>query len=143
MSENNGAPAANDDAGIPKAEHDKAVKDARTDGKAEGVEEGKKLGAEAERTRLSAILSADGIKGNAARLTAALELAAESPEMSAEKVVAFATRNVPEQAASASLASRQSQPDSLALASIQQPQKSAASSWDEVVAGVNKTFGLN
>lgn len=129
MSENNGAPAANEDAGIPKATHDAAVTQARTEGHAAGVEEGRRAGAEAERTRIAAIVGAEGIQGNAARLTAALELAAESPEMSAEKVIAFAARNVPEQTASAALANRANLPDSLALAGIQ-PLQNGASAWD-------------
>ncbi|MER9355546.1 S49 family peptidase [Mesorhizobium sp. M0514] len=129
MSENNGAPAANEDAGIPKATHDAAVKQARTEGKAEGVAEGTKAGAEAERTRLAAIISAEGIKGNAARLTAALELATESPEMAADKVAAFAVKNVAE-GASAALADRAAQPDSLARAGTQQ-QAPKANSWGD------------
>lgn len=127
MSENNGAPAAHEDAGLPKATHDAAVKQARADGKAEGIVEGTKAGAEAERTRLAAIIGAEGVKGNAARLAAALELATESPEMAAEKVAAFAVKNVAE-GASASLADRAAQPDSLARAgTTQTPSK--ANSW--------------
>lgn len=143
MSENNGAPAANEDAGITKATHDAAVTQARAEGHAAGVAEGTKAGAEAERTRIAAIVGADGINGNASRLTAALELAAESPEMSAEKVIAFATRNVPDAAATspASLANRGNLPDSLALAGVQ-PMKSADHDWGEVAAKVNSQFGV-
>ncbi|MER9937426.1 S49 family peptidase [Mesorhizobium sp. M0088] len=140
MSENNGAPAANEDAGIPKATHDAAVKQARTEGKAEGVAEGTKAGAEAERTRLSAIISADGIKGNAGRLSAALELATESPEMAAEKVVAFAAKNIAEQGPSASLADRSKQPDSLARSGNQPAAKEDI--WADVTAKVNSQFGV-
>ncbi|RWF44288.1 MAG: S49 family peptidase [Mesorhizobium sp.] len=128
MSENTGAPAANEDAGIPKATHDAAVKQARADGKAEGIAEGTKTGAEAERTRLAAIIGAEGIKGNAARLSAALELASESPEMSAEKVVSFAAKNIAESGPSAALADRAAQPDSLARAG-NHVQQSKANSW--------------
>lgn len=94
MSETTGAPAANEDAGIPKATHDAAVKQARSEGRAEGVAEGTKAGAEAERARLAAIIGTEGIKGNAARLSAALDLAVESPEMAADKVAAFVSANV-------------------------------------------------
>lgn len=45
--------------------------------------------------RMNAILGADGIKGDAKRMTAALELANASPDMSADAVVAFVTANVP------------------------------------------------
>lgn len=131
MSETSGVPGAEENAGIPKATHDAAVKQARADGEAEGIEEGKTLGAEAERTRLGAIISAEGISGNAARLSAALEYATDNPGATAEKTVAFATKHVAETGPSASLAGRQSQPDSLALANAQQPQKpSGVASWD-------------
>ncbi len=50
--------------------------------------------------RMNAVLGAEGIKGDANRMSAALELANASPDMAAEAVVAFVTANVP--AASAS-----------------------------------------
>ena len=86
MSETAGAPAAETQAGIPQADHDQAVAAART--------EGEKAGAEAERERLSAVLGAEGVKGDGKRMTAALELAAKSPGMSSEEVAAFVTANV-------------------------------------------------
>lgn len=46
--------------------------------------------------RMNAVLGAEGIKGDAKRMSAALELANVSPDMSAEAVVAFVTDNVPE-----------------------------------------------
>jgi hypothetical protein len=76
-------------------------------------------------------MSAEGVSGNAARLSAALELAAESPDMSAEKVIAFAVKNVPESVApvSAALANRANLPDSLASVGGAAPAK--AFNWAE------------
>lgn len=52
--------------------------------------------------RINAIASAEGIKGDAGRLNAAIELAGASPQMTAEAVIAFVSANVPAaQAASA------------------------------------------
>lgn len=45
--------------------------------------------------RMNAVLGAEGIKGDAKRMSAALELANASPDMAAEAVVAFVTANVP------------------------------------------------
>lgn len=129
MSENNGAPDAIEPSGIPTATHEAAVKQAREEGFATGLVEGRKLGADAERNRLSTIMNAEGVAGNSARLSAALELAGESPDMSAEKVVAFAVKNVPEAAASAALANRANLPDSLALTGGNAAPKSF--SWSE------------
>lgn len=81
MSEITGAPAA-ENAGILQADHDRAVAAARTEG------------AQAAATRLAGILDADGIKGDPARMAAALDLAIKSPGMSAEDVAGFVTANV-------------------------------------------------
>lgn len=145
MSENTGVPAADSNAGISQADHTKAVADARKaahgEGVAEGLKEGKVAGAAAERERLSAIIGAEGIAGNAARMVAALELANESPEMAAEKVVAFTVKNVAEGGSSAALSERGNQPDSLGLAAGDQAQQTNADdSWGDVVAKVNKEF---
>ncbi|MDR6702975.1 hypothetical protein [Agrobacterium tumefaciens] len=52
--------------------------------------------------RINTIASAEGIKGDAGRLNAAIELAGASPQMTAEAVIAFVSANVPAaQAASA------------------------------------------
>lgn len=51
-------------------------------------------GVQAAMTRINAILSADGIKGDGTRMSAALELASTAPGMTAEQVVAFVTGNV-------------------------------------------------
>ncbi|MUO27442.1 MULTISPECIES: hypothetical protein [Rhizobium/Agrobacterium group] len=51
-------------------------------------------GAQAAVDRINAILSADGIKGDGTRMSAALELASAAPGMTADQVVAFVTGNV-------------------------------------------------
>lgn len=86
MSETHGAPAAGTDAGIPQAEHDAAVKTARAEGEA--------AGSKAAADRFVAIVGAEGVKGNAQRLAAAIDLAVKSPAMSADDVVAFVSANV-------------------------------------------------
>lgn len=88
-------------ASISQAQHDSAVASARADGVKEG--------AQAERDRFAAIVSAEGITGNSARISAALDLATKSPGMSADDVVSFVTANVTGAApatASAALANR-------------------------------------
>ena len=81
-----GEPAGGDQTGITKADHDAAVAAAR----AEGVT----AGATAATERLSAALGAEGIKGDAGRMAAALDLAVKSPAMSGTDVAAFVTANV-------------------------------------------------
>ncbi|MDG4895567.1 S49 family peptidase [Mesorhizobium sp. WSM4976] len=116
MSEKTGAPAAEDDAGIPKADHDVAVKSARAEGRAEGEAAGAKTATD----RLVAALSTDGVKGDAARMTAALDLAQKSPGMSGEDVAAFVSANVqPAKPAAASYEDRR-----LAAAGLAQPGRS-------------------
>ncbi|WFP74507.1 S49 family peptidase [Mesorhizobium sp. WSM4906] len=116
MSEKTGAPAAEDDAGIPKADHDAVVKAARAEGRAEG----EAAGAKAANDRLVAALSAEGVKGDAARMTAALDLAQKSPGMSGEDVAAFVSANVqPAKPAAASYEDRR-----LAAAGLAQPGRS-------------------
>jgi len=87
MSKDN-TPAGGDQnsAGITKAEHETAVNAARENGKTEG--------AKAATDRLVAALGAEGVKGDAARMSAALDLAAKSPAMSGEDVAAFVVGNV-------------------------------------------------
>ncbi|MFN3686107.1 S49 family peptidase [Salinarimonas sp.] len=83
MSDNNGAPAADSPAGtVTRAEHEAGIAAARAQG------------AEAERMRLAAILGAEGVRGDAARMVAAMELATQSPGMAAEAVTGFVTKNV-------------------------------------------------
>jgi signal peptide peptidase SppA len=86
MSEKEGAPAAEADAGIPKAEHDAAVKAAEI--------KGYEAGSKAANDRISAALGADGVKGDATRMAAALDLAMKSPSMNGDDVAAFVVGNV-------------------------------------------------
>lgn len=85
MSETTGAPTA-ENAGISQADHDAAVAAARS--------EGEKAGASAAVDRFAAILGGEGIRGDAGRMAAALDLAVKSPGMSAEDVTTFVTANV-------------------------------------------------
>lgn len=144
MSDNKGTPAAGEDVGISKADHDKAVADARTAGKAEGVEEGKKAGFDEANTRIKSIVDAEGVKGNASRLTAALSLAAKSPDMSAEDIVAFAAENIAdakdggEKKPEASLDNRDDKPDSLAAVSGENgSQADAKNPWGSTIKKLN------
>lgn len=68
--------------GVPQADHDKAVAAAREAGAAAATE------------RFVAVLGAEGVKGDGARMAAALDLAAKAPAMAASDVVAFVTANV-------------------------------------------------
>lgn len=52
-------------------------------------------GYKAAMSRITAVTTAEGIKGDAGRMNAALELADKSPEMSAEAIIGFVTANVP------------------------------------------------
>ncbi|MGS1093105.1 S49 family peptidase [Aquamicrobium terrae] len=85
MSETSGAPAA-EVAGITQAEHDAAVKAAADTARAEG--------SKAATDRLVAALGAEGVKGDAGRMAAALDLAVKSPGMSGEDVATFVAANV-------------------------------------------------
>ena len=125
MSEITGAPAAMDDAGISQAEHDSAIVAARSEGEAAGIK--------AATDRFAAIVSADGIKGNAGRMAAAVDLAMKSPGMATEDVVAFVTANVAGTASAASPASLASRLSAGAdpLAASDQPDGAvAAKGWD-------------
>ena len=104
--------------------------------------------------RIDAILSAEGIKGDAARMTAALDLAKTAGEMSAEAIVGFVTANVPANKPEAS-APAPAQPAAdvrpdpaayeaqrAASAGLAQPGKGPKAAkdqgWGDVVAEVNK-----
>lgn len=97
MSVNKGKPAAEILAGITDAAISEMAAEAVASARAEAGAEG----AKAERERLSGILGAEGIKGDGKRMSAALDLAAKSPGMSAEDVAAFVTGNVAEASAEA------------------------------------------
>jgi hypothetical protein len=73
--------------GIAEADHKAAVTKAETDGKAAGRKEAN--------DRMAAVLGAEGVKGDGGRMAAALDLANQSPDMTAEAVVGFVTANVP------------------------------------------------
>jgi len=75
--------------------------------------------------RMNAILGAEGIKGDAKRMSAALDLANASPDMSADAVVTFVTANV------AAAAERTSEP---APAQASQPTSAAAYEQQRVAA---------
>lgn len=76
----------NPNPGISQADHDAAVSAAR----AEGITAGAKEATD----RLSAALGAEGVKGDAVRMAAALDLAVKSPGMSGADVAAFVVDNV-------------------------------------------------
>lgn len=80
METTQGVPAA--DAGISQADHQAAVTAAE------------KRGFDAATARMSTILSADGVKGDAGRMAAAVSLAVKAPGMPAADVTAFVTENV-------------------------------------------------
>lgn len=82
----NDTPAGGDKkTGISQAEHDAAVKAATDAGEAK---------AKAREDRLLSALGTDGVKGDAVRMAAALDLAVKSPSMSGEDVAAFVVANV-------------------------------------------------
>lgn len=81
------APAGGDKkSGMTQAEHEAAVQTAADTARAEG--------GKAATDRLVAALGAEGVKGDAGRMAAALDLAVKSPGMSGEDVAAFVTANV-------------------------------------------------
>ena len=85
-------------------------------------------GAQAATDRLMTIFNAEGIKGDAGRMGAAIDLAAKAPAMSADDVVAFvATHVAASTSAGASAAAQPQQPSSPApVASYEQQRLSAA-----------------
>lgn len=86
MDNENSSPEANQDTGISAQAHQSAVETAR--------QEGEQAGAEAASQRFAEALGAEGVQGNATRMSAALDLLTKSPQMSAEDVAAFVTENV-------------------------------------------------
>lgn len=123
---------------VDLAAHEQAVTEAQTSG------------TKAATDRFSAILSAEGVSGDAGRMKAAVDLATKSPGMSADEVVAFVTANVPE-------AKAQSEGDG--MPSVEERQRGsaefgadadgksgsgpdAAASWSKVVSKTNKRNGF-
>lgn len=129
MSETNGGPAAENNTGITQGQLDQAVAQATSDGQA--------AGAEAERTRISTVLSAERIASDAVLRVAAVDLAIKSPSMSAEDIVAFVAANVtassddPEE--DASLKNRQTDADPIG--------SSAGNSDKQETSGLSRMVG--
>lgn len=130
--DSNDQPAVN--AGISKADHDAAVNAAR----AEGV----KMGATAERERISAIMNSDEARG---RETSALNLCTNT-DMSAEQAKSFLS-TLPTSAAAQSaekpIEAPRSGSSNLGLVATQAGQQSggpaaADHGWGDVVANLNK-----
>jgi signal peptide peptidase SppA len=117
MSDTTPAPAA-ETTGFPKAEHEAAVARAREDG------------AKASTDRLVAVLGADGIKGDGARMAAALDLAAKAPAMTATEVASFVTGNVPAAAAPG-------QDFTARMSGVTQPQLGTGARGDAAAEGGN------
>lgn len=78
--------------------------------------------------RFSAVLGAEGIKGDAKRMSAALDLATASPDMAADAVVTFVTANVP-----ASTATAATDGTAAAAGSSTPQQKPAAGAYEAQV----------
>lgn len=97
MSDQQGKPAAVNQAGISEADHNAAVTAARAEGEAAGVT--------ATNERFAAVMGAEGVKGDAAKTVAAIDLAIRSPGMAAGDVAAFVAENVSTQAAAPAVAS--------------------------------------
>lgn len=126
------AGGASKDAGIAQADHDAAVKAAREEGRAEG--------AKGATDRLVAALGAEGIRGSAARMGAALDLAQRSPGMDGAAIAEFIKANVAAENAGASAYEQ----ERAAAAGLAQPGKpkpqggeAIASMWDKAVGKIN------
>ncbi len=72
-------------AGVPQADHDAAVRAARSEGEAAGQRSAME--------RLQAALGADGVRGDAGRMGAALDLAAKAPGMSGAEVATYVSQH--------------------------------------------------
>jgi hypothetical protein len=91
-----------------------------------------------ERERFAAIINAEGIVGNAARLHSAINLACGSGEMTADAIVGFVTANVPEgRTPGLSLSEREHPANALGLAPASDAAQGAATA-ERVTAGWNK-----
>jgi hypothetical protein len=126
------APAGGDkNTGISQAEHDAAVKAANETGRSEGV----KMATD----RFVTALGSEGVKGDAGRMSAAIDLAMRSPAMSGEDVAAFVVANV---AAARGDAAAGYEKNRLAAAGLAQPvggieKKAAATNWADFRAKRN------
>ncbi|MBY5763627.1 hypothetical protein HFO06_11060 [Rhizobium leguminosarum] len=89
--------------------------------------------------RMTAILGADGIKGDGKRMAAALDLAKQSPDMAADAVVSFVTTNVAAgTAASAGADAADYEKRRLAAAGLAQPGATVSTPATEAKAGWGK-----
>jgi hypothetical protein len=103
-------------------------------------------GFKAATDRMNAILGADGVKGDAKRMSAALELATASPDMTAEAVVSFVVANVPpaeasaaaEPAAAAAPASTASSYEAQRLAAANLAMPGASGVGQKATAAINR-----
>ncbi len=122
---------------ITQANHDSAVSAARAEGEA--------AGAKASNDRFAAVISAEGVAGNATRMSAAIDLAIKSPGMSATDITTFVSANVaaapaPAPAQSpASLAARGAAAATDPLAGSDQPAAAAnaKAGWDSAFGKTN------
>ncbi|MER9169860.1 hypothetical protein NKI12_21250 [Mesorhizobium australicum] len=97
-----------------RVELEQAKAAAHAEGKATGLAEGRKIGRKAFYQCMNEIVR--GAHGNGALAQAALELALDAPDLSAAVALSIAGRDV---RGSASLANRDTLPDSLAMAQSQ------------------------
>ncbi|ESW91715.1 hypothetical protein X773_01160 [Mesorhizobium sp. LSJC285A00] len=97
-----------------RAELEQAKAAGYAEGKASGLAEGRKIGRKAFYQRMNDIVR--GAHGNGALAQAALDLALDAPDLSAAVALSIAGRGA---RGSASLANRDSLPDSLAIAKSQ------------------------
>ncbi|NEV79422.1 hypothetical protein DYI24_20520 [Rhodopseudomonas sp. BR0C11] len=124
----------NPNPGISQADHDAAVSAARAEGFTAGAKEAT--------DRLSAALGAEGVKGDAGRMAAALDLAVKSPGMSGADVAAFVVENVaaakPANSAAADYAQQRTAAAGLAAPEAKTDGKSDKSALAAAVANTNK-----
>ena len=133
MSKDNAPAGGEKNTGITQAEHEAAVQAASETARAEG--------AQAATDRLVAAAGAEGVKGDAARMAAAVDLAVKSPGMSGEDVAAFVVANV---AAGKTGTAAGYERDRLAAAGLAQPGGEApkaisgVKAWDDYRAKTAK-----
>ena len=129
---NQSQPAGGDQSGISKADHEAALTAVRAEGKAEGAKEAT--------DRINAALGAEGVKGDAGRMAAALDLAVSSPTMSGDAIAAFVLANVaaakPATAPAADYAA--SRAAAAGLAQPQSNERPKSTALADAVANINK-----
>lgn len=129
------APAA---AVITQNDVDAAVQAASEQAKADGIKEG----AAAATSRFNEVMSAKGVAGNPARVSAAFDLACKSPDMPAADVAAFVTAHSPavDTKPKTSLNNRVTNDGDDLPGSDENPDKEAAAAgvWDDAI----KTAGV-